>query len=112
MISVPFGWEILTLVDPDLLTISEVWSALGRQWNPFVKYALSALLGHWFLRPEHNAAQYITETGEVFVVLWVGWWIFWYFYYNTEMLPLPTWANFSIILGGIIVGGWCWTIGS
>lgn len=112
MMSIPFGWEMVTLAHADLRTISEVWGAIGRQWNPFVEYALSALVGHWFLRPEHNAAQYITEVGEVFIILWFGWGVFWYFWYNTDMLPLPTWANLCIILAGIFLGGWCWTIGS
>lgn len=112
MISVPVAWELVTLVHADLRTISEVWAAIGRQWNPFVEYALSALVGHWFLRPERNLAQHVTEAGEVFVVVWVGWGVFWFFYVNPEMLPLPSWANLLIILSGIFIGGWCWTIGS
>ena len=111
MIAVPLGWEVYTLTQSDLQTISQVWAQLGREWSPFVAYALSVLVGHFFIHPKTSPAQHLPETGEVFVVLWVGWIIFILGRAFPQALPLGTVASFGLVAVGVCVGAYFWTMG-
>ena len=111
MIAVPLGWEVYTLTQSDLQTISQVWATLGREWSPFVAYGLSVLVGHWFIHPERSPAQHLPETGEVFIVLWVGWIIFILGRAFPRALPLGTAASFALVVVGVTVGAYLWTMG-
>ena len=111
MIAVPFSWEVYALFQADLQTISQVWAQLGREWSPFFAYALSVLVGHFFIHPETSPAAYLSETGEVFVVLWLGWIIFILGRAFPQALPLGTAASFGLLALGICVGAYFWTMG-
>jgi len=112
MIALPLAWEGYAISQSDLQTISEVWATMGREWSPFFAYALSVLVGHFFIRPTHNVASYLAEPGEVFVVLFVGWAIFWGFRAYPQALPLSTTPSFVLTVGGILIGAFVWTIGA
>lgn len=111
MVAIPFGWELYTLTQSDLQTISKAWAEIGREWNPFACYALSVLNGHFFVRPDMNLARHLSEEGEIFFVLWTSWGLFWIFHARSDLMPLPTWGWLLLIAGGTLVGAYVWTIG-
>ena len=111
MIAVPLSWEVYTLTQSDLQTISQVWAQLGREWSPFVAYGLSVLVGHFFIRPDRSPAATLPETGEVAVVLWLGWVIFIAGRAFPQALPLGTAASFGLVAAGVTVGAYFWTMG-
>lgn len=111
MFGIPMGWEFYTFTQPDLRTISKVWAEMGREWSPLFCYAVSVLNGHFFIRPETTAAEHIGEGGEVFLVLWAGWGLFWFFRARPDLMPFPTWGWLLLIAAGTLIGGYVWTIG-
>lgn len=112
MAAIPLGWEIYTLTQDELLTISEVFRHLGREWNPFVMYIVNVLVGHFWITPSVTLAQYLGEWAEVAVVLLIGWSIFWVFRANSHLLPLNSWESTVLIALSIAVGAFAWTIGA
>ena len=106
MIAVPLVWEGYALLREDVDTISKTWAKLGREWSSFFAYGMSTLVGHFFLRPSISVAGYISEPTEVAIVLFIGWGIF-----VIDRGPPKTLKMLLIILLGIFVGGYIWTLG-
>lgn len=112
MISIPLGWEFITILTSKE-TISTVWKSLGHEWSPFIIYGVSLLPGHFWVQPpeKYTLAGYASEAGEVFVVLWIGWSIFWYFRANPSLTPLNWIESLALIIFGVLIGAFAWTMG-
>lgn len=112
MLAVPLAWELYTLTPVNLHQISDVFRALGREWNPFIMYVVSILPGHFWVTPPYTIAQYLDERAELAVVLIIGWVIFWAFRSNPGLMPLDWFDSLVLILFSVAVGAFLWTMGA
>lgn len=111
MVAIPLGWEMYAILG-EPITISRAFQQLGQEWNAFTIYALSVLVGHFFVQPpaEYTLAGTLSETSEVVIVTWLGWCIFLLFRTHRHWLPLPWYVSLGIIVGSVLVGAFAWTI--
>lgn len=110
MLGAPLTWEVLTLFT-QLETISHVFRELGHEWTPFIIYAISVLPGHFFVNFRQSLVQAMggTNTGEVVVVLWIGWAIFIVFRANPSWTPLGPWSSLALVIFSVLVGAFVWS---
>lgn len=108
LVAVPGAWEVYALLG-DPITISRAYMHMAEA-TPFVSYALSALVGHFFVQPpaEYTVAHYLSEPGEVAIVLWLGWGVF---VMGKAGVSLPWWGSLALVIGSVLVGAFAWTIG-
>jgi hypothetical protein len=111
MICIPLAWEFYVIVQGEE-TISRAMRDLGHEWSPFLIYAVSALVGHFWVNFEQSLVNRIGggELGEVFFVLWIGWAVFWGFRANPHLLPLGPWQSLALIAFGVLVGAFVWSL--
>jgi len=104
------AYEAYTLTQEGLWTISSGVRYLGQEWSLFAPYALSVLLGHFYVQPPTTLAERWSETTEVALVLWGGWAVY---VIDKGVDPsLPWWGYVLLCTGGVLVGGFCWTLGT
>lgn len=111
MVLPALAWEMYAILG-EPITISEAFRQLGQEWNAFTIYALSVLVGHFFVQPpgEYTLAAVLSETSEVVIVIWLGWCIFLLFRTHRHWLPLPWYASLILIIASVLVGAFAWTI--
>lgn len=111
MVAPALAYELWTL-QADAWTISAAFRYLGQEWSLFVPYALSVLLGHFYVQPpEHlTLAGRLGETSEVALILWFGWAVF---VLDKGLSPsFPWWGYLAFCVGCMLVGSFCWTMGA
>lgn len=103
-------WEAYTLVRDGVRTISVVMGEMGRRRHPFLAYALSGLVGHFWISPPLTLARYLPEWAEatLFVAGLFG--VFLWGEKNRDRLPVSWWKMFLICAFGFTVGAFVWTL--
>lgn len=111
LLAVALPYELYTLYNSDLWTISAAMRHLGQEWSLFAPYSLSVLLGHFYVQPptEWTLAGQVNETAEVAFVLWLGTVVYVVDKGVDPALPWWGYGLFLIVCGA--VGGFCWTMG-
>jgi len=111
LLAVALPYELYTLYNSDLWTISAAMRHLGQEWSLFAPYALSVLLGHFYVQPPDGltVASVLSESSEVAIILWLGWCVY---VADKAISPsLPWWGYLLFCAAGMLVGGFCWTLG-
>jgi hypothetical protein len=112
LLAVALPYEVYTLYNSDLWTISAAMRHLGQEWSLFAPYSLSVLLGHFYVQPPERwtLAGQVGEAEEVALILWLGWVV--YVVDKAVRPSLPWWGYFLFCVACMIVGGFCWTMGA
>ena len=112
MIAPALAWEVYSLTQADVWTISASFRYLGQEWSLFAPYALSVLLGHFYVQPPgaYTLAGHASETTEVALILWLGWAV--YVVDKGLSLALPWWGYLLFCIGAMLVGAFGWTMGA
>jgi len=99
------GYTVAVGID----TISEGVRGLARR-NLFVGYLVGVLTGHWLISPplDYTLAGRLHEVAEVVVVLALGGAVF---VAGLFVSGLPWYGWAALLLGSIVVGAFCWTLG-
>jgi len=105
------GYEVYSAFATDVWTFSEAAKALAHA-NLFWAYVPSVLVGHFFIHPPVSLATYLSETTELFVVVWIGWGLYWASRVAGTELPFGWVGDFTFVVGCVLVGAFCWTIHS
>jgi hypothetical protein len=112
LFAVALPYELYTLYNSDLWTISAAMRHLGQEWSLFAPYSLSVLLGHFYVQPPsaYTLAGQVDETTEVALILWGGWAVY---VIDKGLSPsLPWWGYLLFLVACMAVGAFCWTMGA
>jgi hypothetical protein len=112
LLAVALPYELYTLYNSDLWTISAAMRHLGQEWSLFAPYALSVLLGHFYVQPPDGltVASVLSESSEVAIILWLGWCVY---VVDKAISPaLPWWGYGLFCIAAMTVGAFCWTMGA
>lgn len=111
MVAPALAYELYSL-QAEVWTISAAFRYLGQEWSLFAPYALSVLLGHFYVQPPsgYTLAGQLSEASEVALVLWLGWAVY---VVDKGVDPaLPWWGYGLFLVAGMIVGSFAWTMGA
>jgi len=111
LVAPALAYELYSL-QADVWTISAGFRYLGQEWSLFAPYALSVLLGHFYIQPPDSltVASVLSESSEVAIILWLGWCVY---VADKAISPsLPWWGYLLFLVACMIVGGFCWTMGA
>mgnify|MGYP006425434363 CR=1 FL=1 len=104
-------WEFYALASPEAL-ISPTMMEMSQK-SPLTTYALSVLVGHFFVQPptQYTLAGQINEYAEVGIVIGLGAALQTAVVLYPGLIPLPWHVNLALILFAICLGAFGWTIG-
>lgn len=109
--AIPFAWELYVAISGEGRLISPVLQEMGREWNGIVIYVVNVVVGHVWLQPPFSPAKYLNEMSEIFIVVFIGWIIFWVFKaFDETLTPMSNIQVLCLIAFSLFIGAFFWNL--